>query len=225
MRSTTMKLVHEIDQNDLFEKAVAEINEKVDIDVLKKKYHFDPVSEAPEKYLNMKYVKEAIRRTFMLNLHQGEKKSILDIGCGPGYFLFINQLIGHDILGLDLDTTEIYNELTQTLEIKRIIFKINTFEPMYRFDRQFDVITAFATLFNYTDDPNGGPRIPWKPQEWEIFLKDIKKYLRQNGILALGLNVSPFFDGKYYNDELLEYFHAKHATIDNRFIFLKQENL
>src|SRR4051812_19476803 len=38
-----------------------------------------------------------------LKLHRSGPKSVLDLGCGGGFFLYVCQHLGHRCLGLDID--------------------------------------------------------------------------------------------------------------------------
>src|SRR5438067_5170290 len=63
----------------------------------------DPGDEWP-KYLEIEpWMEINLKRVRDLGLDLGGRKRVLDIGCGTGYFLYICQYLGHDVLGMDLD--------------------------------------------------------------------------------------------------------------------------
>ena len=49
------------------------------------------------------------------------RSRILDLGCGTGYFLYINKLLGHEVLGIDLDELPMFREMIELLQIPRAI--------------------------------------------------------------------------------------------------------
>jgi SAM-dependent methyltransferase len=71
----------------------------------------DP-GDAWPKYLDLDLWMEInLRRVRDLGLDLGGRKRVLDIGCGTGYFLYICQYLGHDVLGLDLDEEPGFTEM------------------------------------------------------------------------------------------------------------------
>ncbi len=139
----------------------------------------DP-GEAPEKYLELKrWLEVNIRRIADLELDVGERKRILDLGSGAGYFLYICKWLGHDVLGLDLDESPMFADLTRLLEVPRVIWRIERNVPLPDLGPPFDLITAYMICFNdhKTDHV-------WGPAEWEFFLNDAMSHLRPRGCLA-----------------------------------------
>ena len=62
----------------------------------------DPGDEWP-KYLEIeRWMEINLKRVRDLGLDLGGRKRVLDIGCGTGYFLYICQYLGHDVLGMDV---------------------------------------------------------------------------------------------------------------------------
>ena len=173
----------------------------------------DP-GEAPEKYLELrKWLEINIRRVRELDLDFGKRKRVLDIGCGAGYFLYICQWLGHDVLGLDLDESPMFADLTKMLAVPRIIWRIERNTPLPKLGAKFDVITAHMICFNdhKTDHV-------WGPPEWDFFLQDALRHLQPDGIIHLGFNQE--FDGNWFSPELRGYFLRRGARIEsNRVTF------
>ena len=59
-----------------------------------------PTKRAP-KYLALDYfMRDSAERCFSLGLFDdGRPKRILDLGCGPGYFLSLCRSLGHEVFG------------------------------------------------------------------------------------------------------------------------------
>jgi SAM-dependent methyltransferase len=100
-----------------------------------------------------------------LNLHRSATKRVLDLGCGGGFFLFILKNLGHSVMGLDIDRVPLFGELLELFGVRRVVYKIDAFEPLPDLGQQFDWITAFSTNF-YLYHP---AKKRWGPAEWDFF--------------------------------------------------------
>jgi SAM-dependent methyltransferase len=143
-----------------------------------------------------------------LKLHRCSARSVLDLGCGGGFFLFILQKLGHTCLGLDIDEFPLFAELLQLFGVERRIWTIRPYEPLPDLGRRFDVITAFSIDFNRESKRDWW----WGPAEWAFFLDDLKRHLTPGGRIFLGLN--PRNDGEYYSPELREFFLSRGAAVE-----------
>jgi SAM-dependent methyltransferase len=167
----------------------------------------DPGADWP-KYLDLdRWIGVNIRRIRQLELDLARPKRILDLGCGAGYFLYIAQLLGHSGVGLDMDRLPMFREITRLLGVRRIVQRIQAFHPLPNFGQKFDVITAFMICFNNHKMPG-----LWGVPEWEFFLDDLAKHLKQRGQVWLELNQE--YDGTFYTPELKEFFEKRGAKID-----------
>ncbi len=166
----------------------------------------NPGDEWP-KYLEIEpWMEINLKRVRDLGLDLGGKKRVLDIGCGTGYFLYICQYLGHDVLGLDLDEEPGFAEMVDLLGVKRKIWRIETFAPLPDLGPKFDVIAAHMICFNgHKSDKL------WQIPEWEFFLDDLARHLEPRGQICLELNRE--YDGSLYTEELKEYFEARGAEI------------
>src|SRR2546423_917902 len=145
-----------------------------------RKYAVDDPGDAPPKYLDLEHwIRINLQRVRELGLDYAPRSRILDLGCGAGDFLYINKLLGHDILGLDLDDLPMFRELIELLQIPRTIARIEAFQPLPKFDRKFDIITAYLICFN-----NHKSDKLWGPAEWDYFLSDAAGHLARNGRLC-----------------------------------------
>jgi SAM-dependent methyltransferase len=167
----------------------------------------NPGDEWP-KYLEIeRWMEINLKRVRDLGLDLGGRKRVLDIGSGTGYFLYICQYLGHDVLGLDLDEERGFREMVELLGVKRVIFRVEAYEPLPDLGKKFDVITAHMICFNgHKSDKL------WKIAEWEFFLDDLaERQLAPGGQVCLELNRE--FDDSLYTPELKEYFEARGAEI------------
>jgi SAM-dependent methyltransferase len=159
------------------------------------------------KYANVEqWMRTNIERVQDLKLNRLPRQEILDLGCGGGYFLFICQKLGHNCLGLDIDWFPLFTELIDLFQIERKIWKINAFEPLPDLGNNFDWITGFSTGFNRTQGSL------WGPREWDFFLNDLQRHLKPGGKIFFALN--PGKNGRYYTDELRDFFLSRGAEIE-----------
>ena len=173
---------------------------------IQKRYANSPIQVS--KYARVRpWMKTNIERVQDLHLQTMPPQEILDLGCGGGFFLYIAQQLGHRCLGLDLDEFPLFGELTDLFGIERRIWEIKAFEPLPDFGRKFDWITAYSTGFNRKAD-----KTLWGPPEWDFFLRDVARHLKQGGQVFIGLN--PGQGGRYYTDELREFFIQHGAEIE-----------
>ena len=181
---------------------------------IRRKYAVDDPGDAPPKYLDLEYwIRINLQRVRQLELDYAPASRILDLGCGAAYFLYINKLLGHEILGLDLDDLRMFRELTELLQLPRTIARIEAFQPLPKFNRKFDLITAYLICFN-----NHKSDKLWGPAEWDYFLSDAATHLASNGRLWLELNRE--YDGTYYTPELKKFFEQRGAELQSdRVIF------
>jgi SAM-dependent methyltransferase len=137
------------------------------------------------------WLRRNIVRAVALGLHRLPPLKILDLGCGPAYFLAVCRSFGHHITGMDLPLEElppldsrVYTGMASALHSTEAIlrFAIRPFTPL-AVDGTFDLITAYQVCFNKL-----GPRKMWSAREWAFFLNDAVRHLRPGGRLILDLN-------------------------------------
>src|ERR1700719_1301948 len=63
------------------------------------------------RFANVPYwIRINIERAQDLWLDRSPPLSILDLGCGAGYFLYVCKFFGHEVLGLDLDDHQLFRD-------------------------------------------------------------------------------------------------------------------
>jgi SAM-dependent methyltransferase len=210
-KATVLRLFYPLDPRQFIEAVDREA-----FNAIKERY-FDPNDAvSPKKYLDLEnWMRVNVKRVRDLRLKKAPPRlRILDIGCGSGYFLHIAKYLGHDVLGLDVDREPIFRETIALLSLKRIVHRIEPFEPLPNTGAPFDLITAHMTCFNRYDDGT-----PWGIEEWEYFLRDARSHMTPTGRLQFDLNALP--DGRHMEPELRQYFLKEGARVDRRRIYLK----
>src|SRR4051812_37718298 len=62
-----------------------------------------------KKYLDLDTALDpSIDLFYKLNLESGKPLRVLDIGCGPAYFLYAAKHRGHSVVGIDIEATAIF---------------------------------------------------------------------------------------------------------------------
>ena len=76
------------------------------------------------------WLKINIERAQDLWLDRSPPLRILDLGCGPGYFLYVCKQLGHEGVGVDIDEQPLFRETTALLGVRRVIFRIEPQTPL-----------------------------------------------------------------------------------------------
>jgi SAM-dependent methyltransferase len=190
------------------ERVIQTINDKGFEDIRRRYAVNDPGEDWP-KYLELnRWIDTNIRRIRRLELDISAPVRILDLGCGAGYFAYTAQLLGHDVVGLDIDDVPMFAEATRLLGVPRVISRIQAFTPLPDLGEKFDLITAFMICFNDHKQPG-----LWGVPEWEFFLDDLATHLTAGGRVWLEFNRE--YDGTFYTPELKEFFEQRGAEIND----------
>ena len=145
--------------------------------------------------------------------------SVLDPGCGAGYFLYCCKFLGHDVHGIDLPEYAFYRDMIALFGLSRTGFRIEAHKPLPRLDRRFDVITAHQICFNGHKTEN-----LWGVDEWDFFLNDLEEnYLNPGGVIALEFNEEPSIG--FYTREVRKYFESRSTRIFRGRVIISFDNL
>lgn len=169
-----------------------------------------------------------IYRAAQLGLHASPALRILDIGCGPGYFMAVARALGHQCEGVDAPESyltslerRVYSELLEALHCRAYASSllIERFIPLPFGDEHYDLITAFWICFNRHKQPD-----TWGVDEWRFFIEDAVQHLRKNGRILLELNADPERFGRlqYYDEPTLDYFRSV-GTVDHQRISITRD--
>lgn len=169
-----------------------------------------------------------ILRAVRLDLHKTPPLSILDIGCGAGFFIAASKHFGHRCIGTDLPREQLSSAMSSAYEnclralgclADRRTMQVKAFEPL-DFDERVDLIAAGLICFN----EYGGGRF-WSRREWEFFLNDVRRCLEPNGRLFLELNEHAEFGRlRWYDRETKQLFESV-GTVDSNKIMCRAERL
>jgi SAM-dependent methyltransferase len=182
--------------------------DRAPFEAIHRRYAVERPGEDWPKYLDLnRWIDINIRRVREIELDLSLAKRILDLGCGAGYFAYIARLLGHDVVGLDIDDVPMFAEITRLLGVPRVIWRIHPFVPLPDLGKKFDLITAFMICFN-----NHKQADLWGAPEWEFFLNDLARHLTRRGCVWLELNRE--YDGTFYTPKLREFFALRGAKID-----------
>ncbi len=140
--------------------------------------------------------------------------SILDLGTGPGYFPYICRSLGHDCIGLDRPDTGFYDELRAWVGTSVIKHRIEPRMPFPKFDRRFDLVTAFRAPFNTVRQEK---RL-FTVEEWSFLLDDLHDHvLAPGGGLYMRMNKEYPYEGPVFGTpELMELFTSRGARLEPR---------
>jgi len=173
-------------------------------------------ADSPENYAKYAEVERWLKRhrqnVRRLGLDDSPPKSILDLGCGGGFFLFLCQQIGHEVHGLDVDDFPLLRELVDLLGVPRTVWRIEAMKPLPGFGRKFDWITAFSTRFNR----DAQDRHVWGEAEWNFFLDDLARHLAPNGKIFLEINAGK--SRNFYPEEVRELFRRRGAKLEGNYV-------
>jgi SAM-dependent methyltransferase len=130
-----------------------------------------------------------VKRVQDLWLDRTPPLRILDLGCGPGYFLYVCQLFGHTGLGLDTQNDPLFDGLTEFFNVRRVISRIDRQVPLPDLGEKFDLITAHRVCFHRLERTGKHEWKEWTPADWKFFINDIRtRFLAPSGRLFLEFN-------------------------------------
>jgi cyclopropane fatty-acyl-phospholipid synthase-like methyltransferase len=170
-------------------------------------------SHRSEGYDSYKYfdkqlwLRSKMMRAIELGLDKSAQSSVLDLGCGAGYFLYCCKYLGHSVHGIDLPDYEFYRDMIALFGISRTGFRVEPYKNLPRLGKRFDVITAHQICFNGHKTEN-----LWGVDEWDFFLDDLEEnLLKPGGTIALEFNAEPSIG--FYTKEVRKYFESRSTRI------------
>ncbi len=154
-----------------------------------------------------------VKRVQDLWLDRSPTLDILDLGCGPGYFLYLCRIFGHKGLGLDPDDEPFFRGTTNFFGVSRVVARINAREPLPDLGKQFDLVTAHRVCFHRIARRENGEWLEWTEADWKFFIDDVRtRFLKPDGRLLLEFNRRA--DGSsFFTPELRAFFESQGARI------------
>jgi SAM-dependent methyltransferase len=130
-----------------------------------------------------------VKRAQDLWLDRTPPLRVLDLGCGPGYFLYICRLFGHEGLGLDQEGDPLLREMMSMFNLRRVISRIDPGAPLPDLPQKFDLVTAHRVCFHRIRGDDSADHKEWSPDDWKFFINDIRtRFLEPDGRLLLDFN-------------------------------------
>jgi SAM-dependent methyltransferase len=198
---------------------------KADASIDRAKFRDVVARHRSEGYDSYKYfdkqlwLRSKMMRAIELGLDKAAQASVLDLGCGAGYFLYCCKSLGHTVHGIDLPDYEFYRDMIALFGLSRTGFRIEAHKALPLLNRRFDVITAHQICFNGHKTES-----LWGVQEWGFLLSDLEEnYLNPGGTIALEFNEEPSIG--FYTRDLRKYFESRSARIFRGRVILSANNL
>lgn len=191
------------------------------LEAIRRRCRDDWPSARHSKYWQLeRQLAKNLRRAYRLGLDRARRRAeVLDLGAGFGYFARVCDFYGHRALALDLDDSDagppgsLYDAVTRVLGVERHLWTIQPFQPLPDTGRRYDLVTAFAALFN---EPAG--ERAWGAAEWRYFLDDLTgRVLTPGGRAFLSLNRDR--EGRYLDPEVEALFRAAGGEVDGRDVY------
>jgi cyclopropane fatty-acyl-phospholipid synthase-like methyltransferase len=198
---------------------------KADASIDQSKFQEVIARHSSEGYDSYKYfdkqlwLRSKMMRVVELGLDKLAQASVLDLGCGAGYFLYCCKYLGHNVHGMDLPDYEFYRDMIALFGLSRTGFRIEPYKGLPALNKRFDVITAHQICFN-----GHKTETLWGVDEWDFFLSELEgNYLNPGGVIALEFNEEPSIG--FYTRELRTYFESRSARIFRGRVIISRDNL
>ena len=126
------------------------------------------------KYYDLFYANKSYdREVIFLKKLIGNRRTILDVGCGTGIHMNLLEAYGYQVDGLDLSNEMLDIAKTRT---KGILFQGNLIN--FKSNKKYDVIISMFAVFNHLKNYN----------EFEKSILNLYQYLNENGIMIIDLH-------------------------------------
>lgn len=167
----------------LFDELSATIDQSAFADKFRPFWEPFPGATSTKYLLVETWLREAIFRYLISSDGINVPGTIIDLGSGAGYFLWVCRERGHEVLGLDIFDDPLYDACFEFFSLPRVEYRIEALKPIYDFGGNANLITAFMTCFDRYSDGR-----TWEPGAWSYFLNDIRDRLDPGGRLVIKFN-------------------------------------
>jgi SAM-dependent methyltransferase len=138
-----------------------------------------------------------------LDLDRLPPQSVLDLGSGPGHFLFLCQAYGHTAIGVDLDY-DVFRDLCDMQQVDYRVTRVEAATPLPDFGRSYDLVAAIWLKFDerYIEGTKPQRVRYWSGNDWATFLRLLAPKLNPAARVFLDLNNHHQPDGTLQHDKL-----------------------
>jgi SAM-dependent methyltransferase len=151
-------------------------------------------------FTKRRWLRSKLMRALEAGIDRMPPGAILDLGCGPGYFLHVCKYFGHRVHGVDLPGDPFFDDMMGLFAIERTDAEIAPFRELPRIGQRFDLVAAHQICFN-----GHASGRPWGIEEWNFLLADLRDHhLTPGGTIALEFNPEP--SSEYYDEKLRAWF-------------------
>ncbi len=158
-------------------------------------------------FMRRRWLRSKLMRAFEAGVDKLSTGAVLDLGCGPGYFLYVCKYFGHQVHGVDLPGDPFFDDMMQLFGIQRTDVEITPFRRLPSIGKRFDIVAAHQICFN-----GHATNRPWGIDEWQFLLADLRDHhLKPGGTIALEFNPEP--SNEYYDEALRAWFAGMGARI------------
>jgi|SRR5437868_5704697 len=165
------------------------------------------------------WIRRNVERAQDLSLDRGRRYRILDLGCGPGFFLYVAKQLGHSGVGIDIDEQDIFRDTLALLRVQRVVHRIQAGQRLPDLGTRFDLITSYLTCFHRIERLPNGDWCTWTPEQWRFFIEDIRaNQLAPGGMMLLEFH--PERNGELYSAEVREFFRHNRARLFRSKVFV-----
>ena len=188
--------------------------DRAELERLRERYPYRPNARKINAYEDAAYwIGVNVKRIQDLWLDRSPPLQILDLGCGPGYFLYLTRLFGHQGLGLDPDDEPFFRGTIKHFGVRRVVAQIQPQTPLPDLGKKFDLVTGHRVCFHRIARAENGGWLEWSPVDWEFFINDVRtRFLKPDGRLLLEFNRRQ--DGSsFFTEELRDFFESQGARI------------
>jgi SAM-dependent methyltransferase len=188
--------------------------DRTELENLRQQYPYRPNARKINAYEDAAYwIGVNVKRVQDLWLDRSPPLQILDLGCGPGYFLYLCRLFGHEGIGIDPDDEPFFRGTTQLFDVRRVIARIYPQTPLPDLAKRFDLVTGHRVCFHRISRRQNGEWLEWTPADWEFFINDIRtRFLKSDGRLLLEFN-RRHNGSSFFTEELRAFFESQGARI------------
>lgn len=148
-------------------------------------------------------------------LLDGQRRRVLDLGAGPGWFVLVARELGHEVVGVDVEHGGVLGDIARVLGVSDLIRDhLVSFDRPLPDEREWDGVTAHMITFNGHHNPDDLP--VWGVREWSTFLDAISAQLVGDRILTLEMNRED--DGSMFPPGVEELFVKRSAVVDRQHV-------